>query len=60
MKNASVHVNNKYRSTAREFDTMEVVVDEKVNSKEDVHLLDIRVGDIVCFDPRTVLTEVVI
>lgn len=57
MKNASVHVNNKYRSTAREFDTMEVVVDEKVNSKEDVHLLDIRVGDIVCFDPRTVLTE---
>jgi putative aminopeptidase FrvX len=57
MKNASVHVNKNYRSTVREFDTMEVVIDEKVNSKEDVLSLHIRVGDIVCFDPRTVLTE---
>lgn len=57
MKNASVHVNKEYSSTARSFDVMEVVIDEMVFSKEEVEALGIMTGDIVCFDPRTVITE---
>ena len=51
--NASVHVNKDYDSTKRSWDTLEVVLDEDVNSAEDVRKLGIEVGDIVCFDPRT-------
>ena len=51
--NASVHVNGDYSSAKRSFDTMEVVLDEDVNSAEDAKKLGIEVGDIVCFDPRT-------
>ena len=51
--NASVHVNKDYSSASRTFDTTEVVLDEQVNSCEDVKKLGIQVGDIVCFDPRT-------
>ena len=54
---ASVHVNGGYNSTARAWDKMEVVLDEKVSSKADVQALGIRTGDIVCFDPRTRVTE---
>ena len=35
---------------------MEVVIDEEVYTKADVEALGIMVGDIVCFDPRTVVT----
>lgn len=55
--NASLHVNPDYRKTIREFDKMEVVLDEPVSSKEDVDALGISVGDIVCFDPRTRVTK---
>ena len=51
--NASIHVNSDYSSTGRSFDTTEVVLDEPVNSAADTRALDIEVGDIVCFDPRT-------
>ncbi len=51
--NASVHVNNEYASAKRSFDTVEVVLDEDVNSAADTRNLGIEVGDIVCFDPRT-------
>ncbi len=51
--NASIHVNGEYNATKRSFDTTEVVLDEDVNSGEDVKKLGIQVGDIVCFDPRT-------
>ena len=51
--NASVHVNNNYASSSRNFDTTEVVLDENVSSVKDVQALGIEVGDIVCFDPRT-------
>lgn len=54
---ASVHVNGNYNSTARAWDKMEVVLDEIVSSKDDVKKLGIRVGDFVCFDPRTRVTE---
>ena len=36
---------------------MEVVLDEKVSSKEEVEKLGIMAGDFVCFDPRTVVTK---
>ncbi len=55
--NASVHVNREYGSTKREFDTMEVVLDEDVKNTEDVEKLGIMVGDIVAFEPRTRITE---
>lgn len=51
--NASVHVNGDYSSAKRSFDTLEVVPDEDVLSADDTRKLGIRVGDIVCFDPRT-------
>lgn len=50
--NASVHVNGDYRTTARSWDTVEVVPDEDVRSAADTRALGIETGDIVCFDPR--------
>ena len=50
---ASVHVNGNYSSSARNFDTTEVVLDEDVKSADDARKLGIQTGDIVCFDPRT-------
>ena len=57
LSNASIHVNLDYNDTKRTFDTLEVVIDEEVNSKEEVRALGIRVGDIVCPCPRTKITE---
>ena len=54
--NASVHVNGDYGSTARSWDTVEVVLDEDVSTADDTRALGIEVGDIVCFDPRTCRT----
>ncbi len=54
--NASIHVNGSYNDTKRTFDSCEVVLDEKVSSREDAAKLGIRVGDMVCFEPRTRLT----
>lgn len=54
--NASVHVNKDYRTAERSFDTMEVVLDEAVASKEETEALGIETGCIVCFDPRTRVT----
>ena len=55
--NASIHVNSKYADTKRGFDTVEVVLDENVNSAADTRALGVEVGDIVCFDPRSRITE---
>ncbi len=57
LSNASTHVNGDYSSTVRTWDKMEVVLDEKVSSKEDTLKLGIRAGDFVCFEPRTRITE---
>ena len=57
LNNASIHVNGDYNDTKRKYTEMEVVPDEVVNSKEDTKKLGIMVGDIVCFDPRTTVTE---
>lgn len=57
LKNASTHVNGDYATTQRTFDTVEIVLDEEVETGADVEKLGIMVGDIVCFDPRTTVTE---
>ena len=53
LANASVHVNGDYSSAKRSWDTVEIVLDEDVNSAKEARELGIEVGDIVCFDPRT-------
>jgi len=55
--NASVHVNTQYGDTKRSFDSTEIVLDEDVKSAEDTRALGIEVGDPVCFDPRTKITD---
>ena len=55
--NASIHVNGDYASTKRSWDTVEVVLDEAVESADDVKALGISVGDFVCFEPRTRVTK---
>ena len=57
LNDASVHVNDDYKTTAREFKSMEVVVDEEVSSAEDTKKLGIMIGDIVAFEPRTRVTK---
>ena len=54
---ASIHVNGDYNDTKRSWDSVEFVLDEDVSSPEDVRALGIGVGDYVCFDPRTRVTE---
>lgn len=57
LNNASVHVNGDYSSKPRKFEEMEVVIDENTSSEEETRKLGIEIGDFVCFDPRTVITE---
>jgi putative aminopeptidase FrvX len=54
----SVHISgNDARELKRVPENMEVVLDEKVFTKEDVEKLGIDVGDFICFDSRTTITE---
>lgn len=57
LANASIHVNGDYNKTERAWDKMEVVLDEIADSSDEVRKLGISVGDFVCFDPRTKVTE---
>lgn len=57
LEDASIHVNGDYNKTERTWDSVELVLDEMVKKKEDVEKLGISVGDVVCFDPRTKITE---
>ena len=57
LSNASVHVNSGYGDAKRTFETTEIVIDEAVKSAADTRALGIEIGDFVCFDPRTVITE---
>lgn len=54
--NPAVHVNKELTNTKVDETTLEIVIDEKVHSKEDVQKLGISPGDFVSFDPRTVYT----
>ena len=54
---ASSHVHgSETKSTERSLENMEIRLDERVSSKEDVEELGIQVGDFVSFDPRTIVT----
>ena len=55
--NASTHVNGKYDDTKREWDAMEIVLDEDVKDAKGVEKLGIGVGDVICFEPRTRVTK---
>ncbi|TCU74011.1 putative aminopeptidase FrvX [Tissierella praeacuta] len=55
---ASSHVHGEGTKTVeRNADNMEIRIDEKVFSKEDILNLGINVGDFVYLDPRVVVTE---
>lgn len=56
LEDASIHVNGEYDGTSRTFDTVELVLDEPVTTKEEVQKLGIMTGNYVCVDPRTVIT----
>lgn len=57
LHNPSIHVNADYGKTERNWNNTEVIIDEDVKTAEDVRALGIEVGDMVCFDPRSRLTE---
>jgi putative aminopeptidase FrvX len=53
----SVHVYDDAATRPRDAANMCVRLDEKVHSADDVRALGIEVGDYICIDPKTVLTE---
>lgn len=54
----SVHIHgNDARTLERKQENMEIVLDEKVTSKEDVENLGINVGDFVFIDPKLKILE---
>lgn len=58
LENASAHVNKGLSDTIRTFDsTLELLLDEKVYSKDDTKKLGIETGDIVAVNPRFTITE---
>ncbi len=56
LHNTSVHVNPDVATAERKDDNIEVVLDAKVTSREDVEKLGISVGDFVYWDPRVQIT----
>ncbi len=57
LENASVHVNREYAKTARTFDTIELVLDEKTHTADETRALGIQTGDIVAVAPRFCVTQ---
>ncbi|MGL5633546.1 MAG: M42 family metallopeptidase [Sarcina sp.] len=53
----AVHVYKDAKDKPRDPENMEVRIDEVVKSKEDVEKLGIAVGDFICIDPKTTITE---
>lgn len=53
----SIHVHEDVSKFERSLDNMEILLDEKVFSKEDTAALGIEVGDFISFDPRFTITE---
>lgn len=52
LNNPSTHANREADKTERKIENMHIRIDEEVTSKDDVRILGIRTGDIICFDPR--------
>lgn len=57
MHQQSVHVYKDAGKAERSIDNIEVRIDEKVHSADEVRSLGIEVGDFVSFDPRVETTE---
>lgn len=53
----SEHVYKDANTNVRNEDTLEVILDEIVNDKQDVINLGINNGDFIAIDPKTVITE---
>ncbi len=53
----AAHVYPDASEKARTEENMEVILDEKVSSREETEALGIQAGDYICFDPKTVITE---
>ena len=53
----AVHVYKDANSKSRDIDNLEVRLDEVVKSAQDVKNLGIQNGDIVCYDPKFVITH---
>lgn len=53
----SSHVHKNVDTLPRTEENMHVILDEEVFSKEDVLKLSISVGDFICFDTKTTVTE---
>lgn len=53
----AIHVYQEASTAPRQEETMEVILDEIVKSKEDTQKLGIANGDYICIDPKTVITE---
>lgn len=53
----SVHAFDDARTLSRDEDHMMVILDEKINSADDVRKLGIRNGDFISVDPRCQVTE---
>lgn len=53
----SVHIHTESKTLERNFDNIEVVIDEKVKTREDITELGINIGDIISFDTRFKITS---
>ena len=53
----AAHVFDDARTRVRDEENMSVRIDEKVKNADEVRALGIDVGDYVCYDPKTVVTE---
>lgn len=58
VENASAHVNKELGNIIRSFDSsLELIIDEKVNSARETKALGIEAGDFVAVNPRFVITD---
>jgi putative aminopeptidase FrvX len=57
MNEPAAHVNAELSKDKRDDTTLEVVIDEKVSSTDDVKKLGISAGDFISLDPRTIVTK---
>lgn len=57
LNDPSAHVNDKVRTAERNFDTVQVVIDEDVKNAAETRALGIEAGDYVCAEPRFRVTE---
>ncbi len=53
----SFHTYKEVNTAERNEETLEVILDEMINNKQDVLKLGINVGDIIAIEPKTVITE---